>query len=528
MAETRSQMRTEVDKGPRSGDVLLVEGLTKHYGGVKALTDVTFELTPGQTLGVIGPNGAGKSTLIALVSGGTKPTSGQVHWNGQRIDRFAKHQIARMGIGRARQIPRPFRRLTVRQNVEVAAINVTHDRNEREDLVTRTLRECGLLQKEKTVSGSLGLLDLKRLEVARALALKPKLLLLDEVAAGLIGPEVSVIADLVERIKVRGVSIMIVEHVQGVIGRLADRAIVLDWGRLIAEGTPDEVAADPRVIEVYFGSSTGNAQPVVAAAPVQSAMRETVLSVDNLTVRYGGLSALSDVSLKMNRGEVIGIIGANGAGKTTLCRAIAGLVPSSAGRVVLFGEDMAATPAYMRARNGLAICHEGRRLFSDLTVKENLEIGASFSGGSRQAAAQRLEVIFDMFPVLRERRNGLAGAMSGGQQQMLAIGRALMAEPKVLLLDELSLGLAPLVIEDLYEALRKIHQIGVNVMLIEQNTHRCLAFADRVYVLQRGRLSYEGLPVGLSDGAKLHSAYFGTDDTSRAADEVALSSARTH
>jgi branched-chain amino acid transport system ATP-binding protein len=231
--------------------------------------------------------------------------------------------------------------------------------------------------------------------------------------------------------------------------------------------------------------------------------------VEDLTVRYGGLTALSNVSLKMGQGEIVGIIGANGAGKTTLCRAIAGLVSTESGRVELLGANVTAVPAHKRARSGLAICHEGRRLFVGLTVQENLELGAAFSGASGHVAMQRLEAIFEMFPILRERRNGLAGAMSGGQQQMLAIGRALMAQPKVLLLDELSLGLAPLVIDNLYEALAEIRRIGINVMLIEQNTHRCLAIADRVYVLERGRVSYDGKPANLMSDDVLRRAYFG-------------------
>jgi len=233
--------------------LLEVQGLTKHYGGVKALSDVNFTLAAGQTLGVIGPNGAGKSTLLALLSGGTRPTKGSVRWRGERIDELPNHRVTRLGIGRARQVPKPFRRLTVRQNLEAAANAAITDAARRQQLVTETLADCGLLERQHAPAGSLGLLDLKRLEVARALAVAPQLLLLDEVAGGLMGAEVQVIADLIERVKQRGLSIVIVEHVQGVIGRLADQVIVLDWGSLIAQGTPAEVAADENVVRVYFG-----------------------------------------------------------------------------------------------------------------------------------------------------------------------------------------------------------------------------------------------------------------------------------
>lgn len=493
----------------RAGATLVAAGLTKHYGGVKALTDVTFELAPGQTLGVIGPNGAGKSTLLSLLSGGVRPTSGTVTWRGERIDQMPSHAVARMGIGRARQIPRPFRRLTVRENLEVAANNAVADAKQRGPLVTGVLEECGLIKSQSAPAGELGLLDLKRLEVARALALNPSLLLLDEVAGGLLAPEVATIARLIEGIRRRGISIVIVEHVQGVIGRLADRAIVLDWGSVIAEGTPQEVAADAKVIQVYFGASAAGEPANGKAGTREAGERPIVLDVQGLTVRYGGMTALSEVNLRMGEGELVGIIGANGAGKTTLCRAIAGLVPAQSGRVSLLGDDVSSLPAHQRARRGLAICHEGRRLFTGLTVAENLELGAAFARSSKAEKTTRLEAIHRMFPILAERANRLAGAMSGGQQQMLAIGRALMAGPKVLLLDELSLGLAPLVIDTIYHALDEIRALGVSILLVEQNTHRCLSVADRVYVLERGRISYDGSPAGLLADDALRKAYFG-------------------
>lgn len=488
--------------------LLQVQGLTKHYGGVKALDDVSFTLEPGQTLGVIGPNGAGKSTLLALLCGGARPTRGSVHWRGERIDQLPSHRVARLGIGRARQVPRPFRRLSVRQNLEVAAHAAVADAQRRERLVSETLADCGLLDRQHQPASTLGLLDLKRLEVARALAVDPQLLLLDEVAGGLLDAEVEVIAALIERIQARGISIVIVEHVQGVIGRLAHRAIVLDWGSLIAQGTPAEMAADERVVRVYFGDP-GDAATPVTTRPTLPADRPVMLEVHDLSVRYGGLVALAGVNLRLGEGEVVGIIGANGAGKTTLCRAIAGLVPAAGGRVALFGQDVSGQAAHLRARSGLALCHEGRRLFTGLTVMENLVLGAAFSGASRAQVDERLQQVLAMFPILRERANGLAGAMSGGQQQMLAIGRALMSAPRVLLLDELSLGLAPLVIEHIYQALEGIRALGVSVLLVEQNTHRCLSVADRVYVLERGRISYDGPPEGLLGSERLRQAYFG-------------------
>jgi branched-chain amino acid transport system ATP-binding protein len=503
-------MSAAVSHTPRddtsSTPLLSLRNVTKRYGGVTALSEVSIDLAPHEALGVIGPNGAGKSTLLSLVSGAQQPSEGEVAFLGRRIDRMPVHRTARLGIGRARQIPRPFRRMTVRQNLEVGANSTIGDSRERERYIGETLDYCGLLDRQHTLAGSLPLLDLKRLEIARALSLRPKLLLLDEVAGGLVGAEIDAVMRLISGLRERGATLIIVEHVQALIQKLADRTIVLDWGRIIAQGAPAEVARDQKVIDVYFGHAgettrTARAAPATAAAPL--------LDVAGASVVYGGLQALSAVDLKVGAGEIVGIIGANGAGKTTLCRAIAGLVPLHAGTVSFAGAPIGNKPAHARARAGIGICHEGRRLFGSLSVLENLELGAAFSGASRAAVRERVARIYELFPILDERKDAPANAMSGGQQQMLAIGRALMSEPKLLLLDELSLGLAPQVIDRIYEVIERIRAWDVSVLLVEQNTHRALATVDRVYVLEKGRISYAGDPAGLLSNETLRRAYFG-------------------
>jgi branched-chain amino acid transport system ATP-binding protein len=192
-------------------------------------------------------------------------------------------------------------------------------------------------------------------------------------------------------------------------------------------------------------------------------------------------------------------LGANGAGKTTLASALAGTVPLSAGRVLLDGLDITRQPAHMRARRGIALCHEGRRLFNELSVRENFELATR---GSIQRA-------FELFPELKAREKELAGRLSGGQQQMVAIARAMVAEPRVVIFDELSLGLAPLVIDRIYASLEQVRAWGIGVVLIEQNVHRALAQADRVYVMERGHVSFKGTPAELDSLDVLHAAYFG-------------------
>ena len=210
-------------------------------------------------------------------------------------------------------------------------------------------------------------------------------------------------------------------------------------------------------------------------------------------------------------GEVVALLGANGAGKSTLAQAITGLVPLSGGHVWLGGSDITRLPPHQRARRGIALCHEGRRLFTQLTVRENLELGAAYAARSATPIITRLARIYQLFPVLAERQTTRAGSLSGGQQQMVAIGRALMAEPRLIIFDELSLGLAPQAIDRIYEAIAEIRGWGVSVILIEQNVYRALALADRAYVIERGRVTFRGSPADLRHQRTLLAAYFGTN-----------------
>jgi branched-chain amino acid transport system ATP-binding protein len=496
---------------PEQVPLLALRHVSKHFGGVTALNDVSFEVQKGELLGIIGPNGAGKSTLLSLIAGAQRPSVGEMLFEGQRLERLPPHAVARLGIGRAHQIPRPFGRMTVLQNVLVP----THSHQRRgaqSDLHAREILEiCGLQHKAQQLAAILTLLDLKRLEVARALALRPRLLLLDEVAAGLVGPEIEQITSLIASVHASGTTIVLVEHVQAVIQQLAERVLVLEWGRKIAEGTPAQIAEHPDVKAVYYGTGQSEqpakrrsmpaSQPVVDARPL--------LRLEQVNVDYGKLRALRAVDFEVRTGEIVAVLGANGAGKSTLTRAIGGLVPVSQGKVVFQDTEITRYPAYRRAHLGIALCHEGRRLFNELTVHENLELGLACASHSSTSLEERLARLYELFPMLKERTNTLAGKLSGGQQQMVAIARALASEPRLLLLDELSLGLAPHVVDQLFAALPQILHWGVSIVLIEQHVHRSLAIADRVYILERGRVSFSGTPAELEHNETLHQAYFG-------------------
>jgi branched-chain amino acid transport system ATP-binding protein len=233
-----------------------------------------------------------------------------------------------------------------------------------------------------------------------------------------------------------------------------------------------------------------------------------LLEARHLAIAYGDATAVWDATLEVADGEVVAVIGPNGAGKTTLINAMAGLLRPRAGELRLGGLDLAAVPAHLVCRHGIALVPEGRRLFTRMSVEENLEMGA-YRREARRVRRQTLERVYGLFPILRERRQQLGGSLSGGQQQMVAIARALMARPRLLLLDEPSLGLAPAVVDQMFEAIRLIHREGVAILLVEQNVTRALETADRAYVLEEGRVVAGGPPSALRHEPRIRAAYLG-------------------
>ena len=233
-----------------------------------------------------------------------------------------------------------------------------------------------------------------------------------------------------------------------------------------------------------------------------------MLEVRDLHVQYGQLRVLHGVSLSVPKGKIIAVVGANAAGKSTLVNTISGLVAPTSGAVLLAGADITRLPAYARVEIGLVQVPEGRKLFPDMTVEENLDMGC-YRKAARPFREEGLAMIYGMFPILKERRWQAAGTLSGGQQQMVAIGRALMARPRLLLIDEPSLGLAPAVVQQVFEVIQDIHAGGMSILLIEQNAARALAVAQRAYVLEGGRIVSTGLPADLMKQPHIREAYLG-------------------
>ncbi|TCG08704.1 ABC transporter ATP-binding protein [Paraburkholderia steynii] len=234
-----------------------------------------------------------------------------------------------------------------------------------------------------------------------------------------------------------------------------------------------------------------------------------MLKVDSVKVSYGAIQAVKGVSLEVKEGEVVTIIGANGAGKSSLLKSIAGLQSVSAGRITVGGRDCTQLPAHMRLGLGIALSPEGRGVFPDQTVRENLLLGAYSRKQPMSATEAAMEREFDRFPRLRERQSQLSGTLSGGEQQMLAISRALMSQPRMLLLDEPSLGLAPLVIRDIFDAIRSLREEGLTILLVEQMAKQALGVADRAYVLEVGNITLEGSGRELLNDPKVKAAYLG-------------------
>ncbi|MBR6682548.1 MAG: ABC transporter ATP-binding protein [Clostridia bacterium] len=232
-----------------------------------------------------------------------------------------------------------------------------------------------------------------------------------------------------------------------------------------------------------------------------------ILKVDNINVYYGAIHAIKGVSFEVNEGEIVTLIGANGAGKSTTLQAVSGLLHSKTGSIEFLGESLAHVPAHKIVRRGLAHVPEGRRIFLQMTVQENLEMGAYTQGGKN--SEEDLENVFKQFPRLEERRKQIAGTLSGGEQQMLAMGRALMSRPKLLMLDEPSMGLAPILVEQIFDIIKQLHKNGTTILLVEQNAQMALSVADRAYVMETGKITLSGTGKELAMSDSVRRAYLG-------------------
>jgi len=525
--------------------LLELNNVSKSFGAVAAVSDLSLTIAEGEVLGIMGPNGAGKTTLLNLVMGAIPLDKGTIRFAGEQINGLRVSTICHRGVGRTYQIPQPFRHMTVLENLLVGELygGKQHTMKKSRELAQAVLERVGLASKSSTPTESLGLLELKRLELARALSLQPRLLLLDEIAGGLVESEVEALKEILNELKRSGQAMLIIEHLLSVLFGLSDRILVLNFGKRLAEGTPAGIIHDPLVIEAYLGqkhakdvippieelheslTSTHHStlslhdsqhsveQSAKHASPIHKGQAigiadEPLLSLSHVSAGYGEFQALFDVSLDMHPGEIVALIGLNGAGKTTLIRALTRRLPLREGDIIFKGSSIAKKPAHSIADLGIAQCLEGRKIFPELTVLENLELGA-YCQRARQKRQETLKMVHDLFPILAERRNQLGSTLSGGQQQMLAIGRALMARPELIIFDEVSLGLAPIIIDELYNAIVEINRQGMTILLVEQSVQRSLDIAQRAYIIEHGRIVLSDTAAELKQNTDFRQAYFG-------------------
>ena len=505
--------------------LLSVQHLHKAFGGNQAVNDVSFCLQAGELLALIGPNGAGKSTTFNLVNGQLAPDSGSIVLDGVSLIGRKPHELWRMGVSRTFQIAQTFGSLTVAENVQMALLSAngkslspwqraTHFR--RADAL-QLLEQVQLDTQANRPCNALAYGDVKRLELAMALANEPRLLLMDEPTAGMAPDERHALMALTRSVvNQRGVAVLFTEHSMDVVFEHADRVLVMARGALIGHGAPAQVQADAQVQAVYFGSgktfgnagnsgsSDTNAQQHQQETPVPrtanaietsaptAAVAPPLLDVQGLNAWYGAAQVMFNADLHIQRGEVVALIGRNGAGKSSTLKAIMGLMPRRTGSLVFAGYDISNAEPYQAARLGLGYVPEDRRIFTDLTVLENLQLGVQAArrlADGNTAPRWSLEKIFALFPNLADMQQRPASHMSGGEQQMLTVARTLMGNPLMVLLDEPSEGVAPVIVEQMGEMILALKRQGVSVLLSEQNTHFAQWVSDRSYTLDRGVLT---------------------------------------
>ena len=521
--------------------LLRLDSVQRHFGGVRAVDGVSLDVEEGSIQGIIGPNGAGKTTLVNVITGYVTFQSGEAWIGSDKLRGLPAHRIASLGIARTFQNIRLFKDLSAIDNVLVGM----HSRR-RDDTLSqlatlpafrrahrvrlneahRLMEVAGLDPKGVggRAAGTLPYGDQRRLEIARALALQPRLLILDEPAAGMNPSEKQGIRELIERLNKDGLTILLIDHDMRLVMGVCTRVAVLNFGRKIADGTPQEVSTDAAVIKAYLGtggerevssapgaSGVDEATEVVEAAATSKVTAEpegAILEVHELSVSYGAVNAVRGASLRVADGEVVALIGANGAGKSTILNTLSGLIRPDSGTAIFDGLDLTAAKPSSIVRHGLIQVPEGREILARQTVLENLEL-ATWARHDRAAVAKEIEGAMKRFPILGERRAARAGTLSGGEQQMLAIARGLLAKPRLLLLDEPSLGLAPQLVDEVFAAIAEIHRDGTTILLVEQNALRALAIADRAYVIETGQILLTGSGDDLLHNPAVRRAYLG-------------------
>lgn len=551
--------------------VLQVRNLNKSFNGLKAVDNISFDLHQGEVISIIGPNGSGKSTTINLISGFIKPDSGLIDIDSETVAGLSVPDISERGLARTFQNGRVFGALTVDENVALgfhkrlnaqrpfkelqrypivrwlsllgetalALVPGPKSHQENQDVNERVEREVDrfkerLGSRRGDYTYTLSYANRRRTEIARAHISEPKLLLLDEPTAGMNQSETAEVLQQLQHLKAQGHTILLVEHKIELVTALSDHVIAMDGGRIIAYGEPDEVRNNPQVVESYLGKrreirkttvATGQkdilakqnaieADDAVAKveepASKSAEQREpALLTLDNVDVYYGQVHALQGVSIEVPKGAIVSLLGGNASGKSTTMKTILGLNHPKNGKLIYEGNDITQLSTRHRVQAGIAAVPEARRIFPAMTVEENLLTGA-YTRPKGSNIDDDIAQMYERFPRLKERRAQQAGTMSGGEQQMLAFARALMSHPKIICMDEPTMGLSPKLVEDVLEQIAKLRdELGVSVLMVEQQAELALFIADYGYVLQNGRIRLHGKASELLHNPAVQEAYLG-------------------
>ena len=487
--------------------ILEARAIAKSFGGIKAVQGVDILVRDRSLHALIGPNGAGKTTAFNLISGMFVPDEGEILLRGRSIAGLSPEAITAAGIGRSFQITNLFPALSVEENVRLA-IQARHRHRfdpwaqaraladvERE--TAALIRYLGVAGMEQAEAGALSYGGQRLLDMGLALATKPRLLLLDEPLAGLAAAERQRIGDIVKRIS-SDVPVLLVEHDIDRVFQIADAVTVMNEGRVLVDGTVEDARSNPRVQEVYIGTGA----VTLAAKPRESAAEPAMLlAASGVNTYYGKSHVLVDVAFDVRQHEIVALLGRNGAGKSTLLKTLIGIAPPAAGSIRLGTQEIAGLPSAEIARLGVGYVPQGRGLFAGMSVAQNLELGR-LKRQTGHGVRWDLERIFAYFPRLAERLDTPADFLSGGEQQMVAVARALSGDVRVLLLDEPFEGLAPTVIEQLFESFDKLRH-EVSIVIVDHHLDLALALSDRTVALERGRVIHSGPSRDLRDDLAL-------------------------
>ncbi|HVA38399.1 MAG TPA: ATP-binding cassette domain-containing protein [Candidatus Dormibacteraeota bacterium] len=513
-----------------------MSGIDVSFGGIRALRDFGLNIERGEIHGLIGPNGAGKTTAINVVTGLVRASAGRMHLDGQPFTPEPRKLVQR-GIARVFQAPAIFGDMTAIANVLLGAYHTgrtgilaeavrtpTALRAE-EDARTRALdalSRVGYGSSPQAPARSLSYGDHRKIELARALMTGPRLLLLDEPTAGLARAEVAHMGEVLRRLCEGGsLTVLLVEHDVPFVFGLCHRVTALHEGRRLVCGTPAEVKAHAEVVSSYLGGTEGGAAPTrrgaacrpsvaVPRAPIVDERGRRSLDVDDVVSGYGETVVIRGACLKVGEGEVVVLFGRNGAGKSTLLNTIVGSVPARRGEVRWNGERIDRLRPDEIVRKGVGLVPQERSIIARQSVRDNLLLATFALKTSRKERQERLDATLDRFPRLKERASQLAGNLSGGERQMLAIAKALVRKPKLLMLDEPSIGLAPSIVQQLKMIVAELRDEGLSILIAEQSVAWVIPLATRAYLVESGAVAEEHTPDLLADASALADRYLGT------------------